>query len=136
MTLSVQVEDKDLVMDQTAELWRISVLLAKHAHETIKTTVGSEVTTGDFRGTVTAVDRKTVTVRALDGTEQTTPLTARRIPHLLNARRASSHASPALPPPPSSANTSSSFRAASKSSKSTSSRAAHPHRSAATTTRK
>lgn len=77
--------NKALLLDPTAELFRMSVRMAEHAQNLRQAAVGRDVACGaDFRGTVAAVSARDATLKGPEGTT-VVPLTPKRVAALLAA---------------------------------------------------
>jgi hypothetical protein len=81
---SSEIPDRNLLTDPVGELFKISMEMQSHAMQTRRAVVGKEMTdTGGYRGVVTAVDAKTVHLRAADGAKRSVALTGKCLSQVL-----------------------------------------------------
>lgn len=83
MTFTAQLSDEEILKDPSAALFRVSVEIAKHRHALESRCVGKTLAVEKYRGTVTAVDSKSISLKGEDGTQKSVPLNEKRVRQLL-----------------------------------------------------
>lgn len=83
MPCTLQVSDTELLMSETDVLFRLSLELTKRRHELEQMVKGNPLTTGDFRGTVTAITHNAIVCKRDDGVQKTLPISRQRVRQLL-----------------------------------------------------
>lgn len=78
MSLSINVSRFDILKDPAAALFKCNMLIHQAKSEMEQQIKGRDVNFGDFRGTITALDKTQMTVTNKQGVQKSVQLTPQR----------------------------------------------------------
>ena len=83
MTITIELSELEILKDPTSALFKCSTLIHKGRSELVSRLKGHQTCAGDFRGTITSIDKNHVSVKNDIGVEKSFQLTQQRMSQLL-----------------------------------------------------
>lgn len=83
MPLTIELSELEVLKDPTSALFKCNTIINKARSEIQSNVKGRKLCAGDFRGTVTSIDKSHVSVQSDTGVEKSLQLTQQRMSQLL-----------------------------------------------------
>lgn len=83
MPIIIELSELEILKDPTSALFKCNTLIHKARSEIQSNVKGRQMCAGDFRGTVTSIDKNHVSVKSNIGVEKSLQLTQHRMSQLL-----------------------------------------------------